>query len=101
MRKLAFGLLGFGILLAAIGCGVSVPPKLEVRDTGSGRMYTTYQPWGKVIRGTGYEFTDIDTGKRITLTNYEISTLEGKKSVPDDSADAASFKEAKARGGVK
>ena len=90
------------IALCAVGCGgVTVPPKLEVRDVASGRTYNTYEPWGEVQKGVGYEFTDIETGKRITLTNYELSTVEGKKSVPGDSAEAAAFKEAKARGGVK
>ena len=103
MRRSLTSLLCAGALsLSAIGCGgTTIPPKLGVRDTASGRSYTTYEPWGEVEKGVGYEFTDIDTGKRITLTNYELSTLEGKKSVPDDSADAAAFKEAKTRGGVK
>ena len=90
------------LCLGVAGCGgTTIPSKLGVRDTTSGRTYTTYEPWGEVEKGVGYEFTDIDSGKRITLTNYELSTVEGKKSVPDDSADAAAFKEAKARGGVK
>ena len=101
LRSLLTFLCTSVILLSAAGCGVTIPPKLEVRDVGSGRTYATYQPWGKVIKGVGYEFTDIDTGKRINLTNYELSTLEGKKSVPPDSAEAEAYKEAKARGGVK
>jgi hypothetical protein len=85
-----------------VGCGgATIPPKLQVRDVSSGRTYNTYEPWGKVEKGVGYEFTDIDSGKRITLTNYELSTVEGKKSVPGDSADAKTFEEAKARGGMK
>ena len=101
-RSLARFLCAGALCLGAAGCGgTTIPPKLNVRDVASGRTYTTYEPWGEVEKGVGYEFTDIDTGKRITLTNYELSTLEGKKSVPDDSADAAAFKEAKARGGVK
>ena len=83
------------------GCAKTIPPRLEVRDTASGRTYTTYQPWGKITKGVGYEFTDIETGKRITLTNYEISTIEGKKSVPGGSAEAKQFDDQKARGGVK
>jgi hypothetical protein len=103
MRRSVFSLLCAGVLaLSAVGCGgVNVPPKLGVRDVGSGRSYTTYEPWGEVEKGVGYGFTDIDSGKRITLTNYELSTLEGKKTVPGDSAEAQAFKEAKARGGVK
>jgi hypothetical protein len=101
-RSLASFLCAGALSLGAVGCGgTNIPPKLGVRDVASGRTYTTYEPWGEVEKGVGYEFTDIDSGKRITLTNYELSTVEGKKSVPDDSADAAAFKEAKARGGVK
>jgi hypothetical protein len=83
------------------GCGTTIPPKLQVRDTASGRTYTTYQPWGKITKGVGYDFTDIESGNRVTLTNYEIRTVEGQKSVPSDSVEAKSFAESKARGGVK
>ena len=101
-RSLASFLCAGALCIGAVGCGgTTIPPKLNVRDVSSGRTYTTYEPWGEVEKGVGYEFTDIDSGKRITLTNYELSTAEGKKSVPDDSPDAAAFKEAKARGGVK
>src|SRR4051812_30913360 len=88
-------------LLFVAGCGVNIPPKLEVRDVGSGRMYQTYQPWGEVEKGVGYAFTDIETGRRINLTNYEIRTLESGKSVSGESAEAKAFAEAKTRGGVK
>src|SRR5688500_6446005 len=91
-------LLG-SLAIALSGCATTIPSKLQVRDTASGRTYTTYKPWGKVTKGVGYDFTDIDTGNRITLTNYEISTLEGEKSVPNDSVEAKSFAESKARGG--
>ena len=103
MRRSFTGFLcASALCLGVAGCGgTTIPPKLGVRDTASGRTYTTYEPWGEVEKGVGYEFTDIDSGKRVTLTNYELNTIEGKKSVPDDSADAAAFKEAKARGGVK
>jgi hypothetical protein len=103
MRRLLSSLLCSGVLaLFAAGCGgVNVPPKLEVRDVNSGRTYTTYKPWGEVEKGVGYGFTDIETGKRITLTNYELTTLEGEKSVAGDSAEAKAFEEAKARGGIK
>jgi len=87
--------------LLVAGCSQEIPPKLEVRDVSSGRTYNTYQPWGEVTKGVGYEFTDIETGKRVTLTNYELRTLETKKSFPGDSPDAKAFNEAKARGGVK
>jgi hypothetical protein len=98
----AIRLLLLGTLaLVLVGCAATIPPKLEVRDTASGRTYSTYQPWGKITKGVGYEFTDIETGKRITLTNYEIATIEGKKSVPPGSVEAKSFEEQKARGGVK
>jgi hypothetical protein len=82
------------------GCGTNIPPKLEVRDPGSGRTYQTYQPWGQVEKGVGYGFTDIETGRRVTLTNYEITTLEAKKTVPADSPEAQAFKSAKQRGGL-
>ena len=102
-RSIAFTMLPAALLaLALTGCGgTTIPPKLQVRDVASGRTYTTYQPWGQVEKGIGYEFTDAETGSRINLTNYELKTLEGQKSVPDDSAEASAFKQAKARGGVK
>ena len=89
------------IVIALSGCATTIPSRLEVRDTASGRTYNTYQPWGKITKGVGYEFTDIETGKRITLTNYEISTIEGQKSVPNGSVEAKQFADQKARGGVK
>lgn len=89
------------LVLALAGCATTIPSKLEVRDVSSGRTYNTYHPWGKVTKGVGYEFTDIETGKRITLTNYEISTLEAKKSVSPGSIEAKEYSAAKARGGVK
>jgi hypothetical protein len=99
MKAYRFVLIGVLGLFAA-GCTTDIPPRLQVRDVSSGRTYTTYQPWGEVTKGTGYEFTDIETGKHVTLTNYEISTLEGKKAVPNDSVDAKNFQAAKTRGGV-
>ena len=89
------------VLAIVAGCGTSIPPRLEVKDPASGRTYQTYQPWGHVEKGVGYTFTDVQTGKMVTLTNYEIKTLETKKTVPSDSPDAKAYKEAKARGGVK
>ena len=56
-------------LVTTAGCGTAIPPKLEVRDVSSGRTYTTYQPWGEVEKGVGYQFTDVETGRRINLTN--------------------------------
>jgi hypothetical protein len=88
------------VLGVLAGCGTEIPPRLEVRDPASGRAYQTYQPWGHVEKGVGYNFTDIESGKRITLTNYEIKTLETKKTVPGDSPDAQAYKAAKQRGGV-
>jgi hypothetical protein len=96
-RAVVLGALG----LVLAGCATEIPAKLEVRDVASGRSYQTYQPWGEVTKGIGYEFTDIETGKRITLTNYELKTLESGKSVPPDSPEAKRYAEAKARGGVK
>lgn len=92
-----------GILATAIltGCATNIPPKLEVRDPGSGRTYQTYKPWGQVEKGVGYQFTDLETGRKITLTNYEIKTLETEKSVPGDSPEAEAYTQAKERGGVK
>jgi hypothetical protein len=89
------------VVLFAAGCGTSIPPKLEVRDVTSGRTYTTYQPWGEVEKGVGYQFTDIETGRRINLQNYELRTLEGKKTVPGDSAEAKAYAAARTRGGVE
>ncbi len=96
--KIAGGAL---FLFAWAGCTTAIPPKLEVRDVSSGRTYETYEPWGEVTKGIGYEFTDIETGKHVTLTNYEVKTLESKKDVPNDGPEAKAFKEAQARGGVK
>ena len=95
--------LALGALTTVVGCssGTPIPSRLEVRDTGSGRTYQTYEPWGEVEKGIGYQFTDIETGKRITLTNYEIKTLDGSKSVASDSPEAQKFREAKVRGGMK
>ena len=93
---------GMGLVAGLLaGCGTKIPPRLQVRDPGSGRTYETYQPWGRVEKGVGYGFTDIETGRRVTLTNYELRTLEDQKTVPGDSPEARSFAEAKARGGVK
>jgi len=83
------------------GCGTTIPPRLAVRDVGSGRTYSTYQPWGEIEKGIGYQFTDVETGRRITLTNYELSTVEGQKTVPSDSAEAKAYEAAKAKTGVK
>ena len=92
------GILAAGLLA---GCGTNIPPKLEVRDPGSGRTYQTYKPWGQVEKGVGYEFTDIETGRRVTLTNYELKTLEAEKTVSGDSPEAQEYAKAKERGGVK
>ena len=97
VRVIAVGTLAF----ALAGCTTTIPAKLQVRDVGSGRTYTTYQPWGKVTKGIGYDFTDIETGNRVTLQNYELSTLEAKKSVGAGSVEEKEFDAAKARGGVK
>ena len=100
MRR-AIAMVMVGVLgLSAVGCGVTIPPKLEVRDVSSGRTFTTYQPWGEVEKGVGYTFTDIETGRRINLQNYELRTLDGKMSVPSDSAEAKAYAAAKGRGGV-
>ena len=101
MNRIVSVMVGGALALALAGCATTIPPKLQVRDTGSGRTYTTYQPWGKVTKGVGYDFTDIDTGNRITLTNYEIKTLEGQKSVPNGSPESKTYAEQKTRGGVK
>jgi hypothetical protein len=101
MRRAIAMFMGGVLVLSAAGCGVTIPPKLEVRDVSSGRTYQTYQPWGEVEKGVGYQFTDIETGRRINLQNYELRTLEGKKSVPGDSAEARAYATAKDRGGVK
>ena len=98
-RRTAAALIAAALFVG--GCATEIPPKLEVRDVSSGRTYTTYQPWGKITKGVGYEFTDIDTGKHITLTNYELKTLESKKSVSNESAEASAYNQAKTRGGVE
>ena len=97
VRVIVVGTLAFTLA----GCATSIPAKLQVRDVASGRTYTTYQPWGKVTKGIGYDFTDIETGNRVTLQNYELSTIEASKSVSGDSVDAKEFEAARARGGVK
>jgi hypothetical protein len=37
----------------------------------------------------------------VTLTNYELKPVEGKKIVPGESAQARAYNEAKARGGMQ
>jgi hypothetical protein len=101
MRRILIPLAAITATIVVAGCAVNLPPKLEVRDVSSGRTYTTYKPWGQVEKGVGYGFTDLETGRKIMLTNYEIRTLEAEKSVPPDSPEAKSFESAKARGGVK
>lgn len=101
MRKAVLVVVASVALSGIVGCATQIPAKLQVRDVASGRTYTTYQPWGKVTKGVGYDFVDVETGNRITLTNYELSTIEGSKSVPGDSVDAKNYEAAKARGGVK
>lgn len=99
MRNLS--LLVAMLALFIVGCGVNIPPRLEVRDVGSGKIYTTYQPWGQVEKGVGYTFSDAETGRKVTLTNYELRTVEDQKNVSGDSIDAKNFEAAKARAGVK
>jgi hypothetical protein len=99
MRIVLCSVLLIATSLVLAGCGVDIPPKVEVRDVASSTTYTTYEPWGKVEKGIGYQFTDIETGKRVTLTNYELKPVEGKKSVPGDSIEARAYNEARARGG--
>ena len=101
MRNVLSGLLAVCVMIAVVGCSVKIPPKLQVRDVSTGKSYETYQPWGKVVKGAGYQFTDAETGKKITLTNYEVSTIESQKKVPADSAEAKEFKAAAERGGIK
>jgi len=101
MRR-SLSLLCAGVIaLSAAGCGISIPPKLQVRDNTSGRTYTTYEPWGVAERGVSYEFTDIETGQRIMVTNYDLKTLEDEKMVDEDSKEAKAFAAAKTRGGIK
>lgn len=101
MRKF-YGLMLAGVVgLCVVGCSTTIPAKLEVRDTTGGRTYTTYQPWGKITKGVGYSFTDLESGKQITLTNYELKTLESEKTVPVESPEAKQFKNDKARVGAK
>lgn len=83
------------------GCTENIPPKVEVRDVSSGTTFTTYQPWGKVEKGQGYTFTDITSGRRVTLNNYETRQVQSSMTVDSKSPEAIAFKEAKARGGVK
>jgi hypothetical protein len=102
MRRILIPLAAIALtLVVGTGCATNIPPKLQVRDVGSGRTYTTYQPWGTVEKGVGYGFTDAETGRKIMLTNYEISTVEAEKTVPGDSPEAKSYEAAKTRGGVK
>ena len=101
--RVLFLSLSIGAVTTIVGCasGTAIPAKLEVRDTGSGRTYHTYEPWGEVEKGVGYSFTDIDTGKKVTLTGYEVKTTDAAKTVANDSPEAAAFKESKTRGGMK
>src|SRR5690348_13983141 len=101
MQKLCMVVVLGMLAVAAIGCSTTIPPKLQVRDVSSGRTYTTYQNWGDVEKGVGYSFVDAETGNHITLSNYEVKTLDAQKSVPNDSPEAKAYEAAKARGGVK
>lgn len=100
MRKF-YGLMLGVVGLCVVGCSTTIPAKLEVRDTTGGRTYTTYQPWGSITKGVGYTFTDLESGKHITLTNYELKTLEGEKTVPAESPEAKQFKDDAKRVGAK
>jgi hypothetical protein len=97
-RRSAALLIGFSLFVG--GCATEIPAKMQVTDVSSGKTYTTYEPWGKVDKGIGYKFTDIDTGKQITLTNYELKQVESKKSVPGDSPEATAYKQAQSRTGM-
>ena len=98
-RQAAVAVVGLALFVG--GCATEIPAKMEVTDVSSGKMYHTYEPWGREDKGVGYKFTDIETGKKITLTNYELKQVESKKSVSGDSAEAKAFKEAEARGDVR
>ena len=101
MKKLLTAGLYAAVAACLVGCQTTIPSKLEVRDVSSGRTYTTYEPWGHITKGIGYEFSDAETGKHITLTNYELKTLESSKKVDPKSVEAHQYEAAKARGGVK
>src|SRR4029079_17299117 len=100
-KKVLLGLLS-GMALVLVGCQTSIPPKIQVRDVDNGKTYTTYQTWGHVGAGrVGYEFTDLDTGKKISVPNYQLTEISEEKSVPKDSAEAKAYKEEAARMGIK
>lgn len=98
-KKAAIAIVGLTLFVG--GCATEIPAKMEVTDVSSGKIYHTYQPWGEENKGIGYKFTDIETGKKITLTNYELKQVESKKSVPGDSAEAKAYKAAETRGDVR
>jgi hypothetical protein len=100
MNRVLIPCLLVAISLCLAGCGVDIPAKVEVRDVTSSKTYLTYEPWGRVEKGIGYQFTDIQNGSKVTLTNYELKTVEPRKNVPGDSPEARAFNEAKARGGI-
>ena len=71
IRSMFLAATCFGAAMLLVGCSTNIPPRLEVRDVSSGRTYQTYKPWGEVEKGIGYSFTDIETGRKITLTNHD------------------------------
>ena len=62
-------------MLLLVGCQTTIPPKIQVHDVNNGKTYTTYRTWGHVSAGrAGYEFTDLETGKKISVPNCLVSS---------------------------
>ncbi len=85
------------VLIAASGCTTDIPARVEVKDVTTGKTFNTYETWGRTVSGVGYRFTDVASGDTVTLTNYELHTLESKKTVDANSPEAKAFKADKAK----
>ena len=98
IRKLKLAFVSTAFLLVA-GCGQNVPAKLEVKDVSSGKTYTTYADLTKEEKGIGYKLFDVTSSTSVTLTSYEVKTLEAEMTVDPKSAEALAYQTAKAKAG--
>lgn len=98
IRKLTLAFVSTAFLFVA-GCGQNVPAKLEVKDVSSGKTYTTYADLTKEEKGVGYKLYDIKSSASVTLTSYEIKTLEAEKTVDPKSPESLEYQAAKAKAG--
>lgn len=96
-RTLVASLVCSLVLVAVSGCTTEIPARIEVKDVVTGKTFKTYETWGRPISGVGYRFTDVESGDTVTLTNYELHTVESKKIVDAKSPEAKAYAVDKAR----